>query len=667
MNYSTKKQQSFYALIFVGLLLLITTPALSVTPTEVAKLLASDGFNDDQYGYGVDIDNDTAIVGSLRDRQGASNDRTGSAYIYVRNDANVNCIETGTMDPWCQQAKLVAGDAGHNDRFGIGVTIDGDTAVVGSRQDDDGGSNTGSAYVFVRTGTTWNQQAKINPDDPTIFDRFGTFVALEGDTLVVGTVPSEQDGVSKGSAYIFTRSGAIWTQEAKLTAADGEVGDGLGQIVDISGDAVILSASGDDDMGDHAGAAYIFVRNTAALSCPETLTVDPWCEQAKLTASDGTAGDTLGGRVSLSSNTAVVGAPFGSGVVAGSGAAYIFTRSGTTWTEQAKLFASDGNAGDNFGFGTALSGDTAVIAADGDSDLFILAGSAYVFTRSGGTWSEQTPKLFASDGLSYEFFGWNVAISGDTVIAGAPRPFLPSFRGPGSAYIFDINSDETPTGNDVVVAPSPVDENGEPVEDAPEISLTFDTVSGEGETTVTITDDGPPPPGGFGVIGETGSTYIEIETTATFDGLVEVCIDYSLFELAVPAASLAFAHFVDGEWVDITSSNDLVNMILCGLTSSFSFFAIFAVEDPLAVLDGLDAAVAALDAKKGTIKSLQSKLKTARKKLTDGNPNTDVAAASVLMNAFVNNVEARRGKDISDADADALIASAITIATFVNP
>jgi hypothetical protein len=656
----------FYMLVLSATSLFLANPAVAVTPQEVAKLVGSDVNNNHEFGYSVGLSGDTAVIGSPRHTDTGTGLRSGGAFVFVRNTASVPCPVTATIDPWCEQAELLASDAANNDRFGFWVAIDGDTAVVGSRQDGDAGFRSGSAYVFTRTGTVWSQQAKLTASDAATLDRFGTSVSISGDTAIIGAGEADGVGENSGKAYVYTRTGVVWNEEAILTAADAAAGNLFGHKVSVYGETALLGSYLDDAPGVDSGSAYIFERNTAAVVCPETLTVDPWCQQAKLTASDGNAGHWFGAGVSLSSDTALVGAPHADGLNPDSGAAYVFKRSGNTWSEQTKLTAADGETGDAFGFALDIFGDAAVIPADGDDDLGSNSGSAYVFVRSGNSWN-QSPKFYASDGMEGELFGWSISISGDTAVLGAPRPFFPPVPGSGSAYIFDLNSDETPIGNDVVVAPSPVDENGDPVEDAPEISLAFDTVSGEGETTVTITEDGPPPPGGFGVIGEAGSTYIELETTATFEGLVEVCIDYSLFELTVPPASLAFAHFVDGVWVDITSSNDLVNMILCGLTPSFSFFAIFAVEDPLAVLDGLDAAVAALDAKKGTIKSLQSKLKTVRKKLTDGKPKNDGAAANILMNSFVNKVEARRGKDISDADADALISSAVTLATFVHP
>ena len=671
MNWTIKKQQLSFAPIIAVLTLLMTLPTLAATPVEVDKLLASDGSNFAGFGYSVSISGDTAVIGAPYERDPVSNLFFGSVYVFVRNTDGLVC---NPVEAWCEQSKLMAADASDRDRFGFWVDIDGDTVVVGARQDDDGGPNTGSAYVFVRSGTSWSQQAKLNASDAGPFDRFGTSVSLSGDTAVIGA--GEADGLEaeSGKAYVFTRTGTTWSEEARLTAGDQSAGALFGHYVSLSGDTVLLAAHKDDTLGVDSGAAYIFERNTAAVACPETSTVDPWCQQAKLTASDGGAGHWFGGRVSLSYDTALVGAPFADGVSPDSGAAYVYTRSGTVWTEQTKLMSSDGNTGDNFGFGAAISGDTALVASDGDSDIADRAGSAYVFLRSGGIWTEQTPKLVASDGQSLEFLGWNVELSGDLAILGVPRPFIntvdplnPNFGdpGPGSAYIFDIQRSATPTGDDVLVEPFPVDGNGDPVEDAPEISLAFATVLETGETSVTITEEGPSPPTGFELVGVANSTYLEIDTTATFDGLVEICIDYSEFVLAGDPANLSFGHFVDGELIDITSSIDLINMILCGMTPSFSFFAIVEVIDPLLLLEGLVATVDVLNAKKDTRQSLLKKLDNVEKYLGDSKKYNESKALKELVDKFVPKVEKYRGKHIADSEADDLVDKALDLATVI--
>ena len=319
---------------------------------------------------------------------------------------------------WNQQTKLNAGDAATDDQFGRSVAVSGDTAVIGAWRDNDGGTNSGSAYVFTRSGEVWSQQAKLTASDPAAFDRFGSSVAISGDTAVIGAY-------SDGSAYVFSRSGGVWSQQAKLTASD-DAGNFFGWSVAVDGDTVVIGAYADDHGGSHSGSAYVFSRSGGV-----------WSQQAKLTASDPAPLDHFGVSVAVSDDTAVIGAYWDDDGGSNSGSAYVFSRSGGTWIQQAKLTASDHTAVDLFGFSVAISGDTAVIGAYLADYRGSSSGSAYVFTRSGGGWSQQA-KLTASDHAADDRFGRSVAISGDTAVIGA---FLDDDGGTdsGSAYVFALN------------------------------------------------------------------------------------------------------------------------------------------------------------------------------------------------------------------------------------
>ncbi len=415
-------------------MLLIAMSAWSVTPVEVAKLLADDGATNDFFGFSVALSGDTAVIGALRDDNDVNGIDSGSAYVFTRS---------GTT--WSRQAKLTATDGAANDTFGGNVALSGDTAVIGALGDDDdvSGVDSGSAYVFTRSGTTWSQQAKLTATDGAAGDEFGYSVALSGDTAVIGAARDDDNGNDSGSAYVFTRSGTTWSQQAKLTTADGAAGDVFSISVALSGDTAVIGADLDDEKGDNSGAAYVFTRSGTT-----------WSQQAKLTANDGAAGDLFGIRVALSAVTAVIGAARDDDKGDNSGAAYVFIRSGTTWSQQAKLTAADGAANDRFGTRVAISGDTAVIGAILDDDKGDNSGSAYVFTRSGASWRQQA-KLIATDGAADDVFGWSVALSGDTAVIGAPTSIFVLPGGTGSAYVFDINRDETPKGMDVVVEPFP--------------------------------------------------------------------------------------------------------------------------------------------------------------------------------------------------------------------
>ena len=143
-------------------------------------------------------------------------------------------------------------------QFSVTVAVSGDTAVVGADFDDDKGSDAGSAYVFARSGTTWTQQAKLLASDGAAGDQFGVSVSVSGDTAVVGALRDDDKGSDAGSAYVFARSGATWTQQAKLVASDGAAGDLLGNWVAVSGGTAVVGAVLDDDKGTESGSAYVF-------------------------------------------------------------------------------------------------------------------------------------------------------------------------------------------------------------------------------------------------------------------------------------------------------------------------------------------------------------------------------------------------------------------------
>ncbi len=285
--------------------------------------------------------------------------------------------------PTSEQAKLTASDGASSDFFGVSVSIssDGNTVLVGADQAAPSGkTQAGAAYIFTRSGTTWSQQAKLTASDGASSVFFGVSVSIssDGNTVLIGAYQADHSGKSNaGAAYIFTRSGTTWTQQAKLAASDSGYGDLFGHSVSISsdGNTALVGAYLADPSGKiDAGAAYIFTRSDTT-----------WTQQAKLTASDGAYGDSFGISVSISSdgNTARIGAYLAdlSGKNA-TGTTYIFTRSATTWTQQAKLTARDGAVNDRFGQSVSISSDgtTALVGVrNADPNGNINAGVAYIF------------------------------------------------------------------------------------------------------------------------------------------------------------------------------------------------------------------------------------------------------------------------------------------------
>jgi hypothetical protein len=387
--------------------------------TETLKIHASDGVAADGFGGTISIDGETVLIGSVLGDGNVTN--SGCAYVFIYSDST-----------WTQQAKLIASDGANNDQFGCWVSLSGDTALIGAPWDDDKGIDSGSAYVFTRSGTTWTQQAKLLPSDNTTGDWFGCCVSIDGNTALIGA-QGDQSLVDNGTAYVFTRSGTTWTLEQKLYASDGAAGDCFGFMVSIEGDTALIGADYDDDNGFNSGSAYVFTRSGTA-----------WIQEAKLLPSDGaTEDDFSGGGVYLYGDTAIIGAELDDDNGVDSGSAYVFTRSGTIWTQEAKLLPSDGAANDLFSmYGVNLEGDTALIGAWYDDDNGVDSGSAYIFTRTGTTWTQQQ-KIIASDGTVGDQFGVAVALEGDTAFIGA---WFDDDLGTnsGSVYIFIKTENQPP-------------------------------------------------------------------------------------------------------------------------------------------------------------------------------------------------------------------------------
>ncbi len=350
-----------------------------------------------------------------------------------------------------QQAYLKASNTDPEDVFGASIVVSGNTLVVGAEGEASGATGVngdqtsnssiqaGAAYVFVRDGATWTQQAYLKASNTNAVDFFGRSVSISGDTIVVGA-PSESSAATgvngnqndsgapfAGAAYVFVRTGTTWTQQAYLKASDTEENDFFGSTVAVSGDTIVVGATG----ADPGGAAYVFVR-----------TGTTWSQQALLTASNAEAGDIFGEGVTVSADTIAVGAAGEDSTATGvngnqadntgfaSGAVYVFVRSGTMWTQQAYIKASNTDDSDAFGEAVALDGETLVVGSLGESSNATgvngdqsdnsadRAGAAYVFVRDGTTWSQQA-YLKASNTELEDFFGASAAISQNTILVGA--------------------------------------------------------------------------------------------------------------------------------------------------------------------------------------------------------------------------------------------------------
>ncbi len=312
--------------------------------------------------------------------------------------------------------KITASDGEAGDQFGHSVAIDGNTMVVGSPYDDDKGTDAGAAYIYERGAKgKWVKVKKITGFDESAGDLFGWSVAISGNTVVVGAPNHFFSGIKSGTAYIFDRNNGgtnNWGKVQNLIVVDRADEDQFGLSVAISGDTVVVGVP----QGATSGLAYIFEPNDSGSRFK-------WEQVKKLLASDRRIGDFFGVSVAISGDTVVVGAHKNNGFL---GAAYIFDRNngGTNkWEEVEKIIASDGEAGDLFGSSVAISGNTVVVGASSRWNNDISVGSAYIYERNHGgsnKWGQIKETLPSDKVELYNFshFGNSVAISGDTIVVG---------------------------------------------------------------------------------------------------------------------------------------------------------------------------------------------------------------------------------------------------------
>lgn len=400
-------------------LLACAPPPRRIPLTEQNKILAPDGSENDHFGVAVAIQGDRILVGARGNDQGGA--EAGAAYVFKRG-------ATG----WALESKLVATGGKPNERFGIGVGLDGDRAIVGARGDFDRGMQSGAAYIFRNTGAGWVQERRLISTEAIANDHFGASVAIFGDRAAIGA-PGGASGsrLQTGAVYIYRRTSlGWWEQEARLVAHDGEARDHFGFSVALDGTTVIVGAHGDDDRGTRAGAAYIFEHTDAG-----------WRLGQKLAARDGRGHDFFGQSVAVHGDYALVGAYGVDSRGRDVGAAYIFERTPRGWVQQGRLIAGDRRASDHFGSAVAIHGGRAVVGARGHTSGKSRSGAAYLFWRSRDGWA-LAAKLVAGDATELHFFGQSVAIDEARIAIGANGD---NARGPwsGSAYVYEMPASDS--------------------------------------------------------------------------------------------------------------------------------------------------------------------------------------------------------------------------------
>jgi hypothetical protein len=441
----------------------------------IGYVKASNTGNGDQFGWSIALaaDGNTLAVGAQNEASSSSginstSDDTayaaGAVYVFSRSGST-----------WTEQAYVKASNTGAYDTFGwsVALSADGNTLAVGAQNEDsstsginstpnDAAADAGAVYVYSRSGTTWTEQAYVKASNTGGGDQFGQSVALsaDGNTLAVGahnedssttginSTPDEA-ATNAGAVYVYSRSGSTWTEQAYVKASNTGANDQFGYSVALSstdGNTLAVGANGEassstginstpNDAASVAGAVYVYSRNGTT-----------WTQQAYVKASNTGAGDTFGQSVALSAdgNTLAVGAQSEASSTSGinstpdeaasyAGAVYVYSRSGTTWTEQAYVKASNTGAFNLFGYSVSLAADGNTLAVgalfENSSTTGInstpdiaasYAGAVYVYSRSGTTWNQQA-YVKASNTGAYDMFGNSVALSadGNTLAVGA--------------------------------------------------------------------------------------------------------------------------------------------------------------------------------------------------------------------------------------------------------
>lgn len=406
---------------------------VSFIPTnESAILTASDKAGNNYFGFSVSVDSDgTRIVVGAYGASAGGFSIAGKAYVFSRSGSN-----------WTEEAILSASDKAANYYFGYSVSInsDGSRIVAGSIYAKSGTiSNAGKVYVFSRSGTTWTEEASMSEGaNAAAYTNYGRSVMIssDGNRIIVGAASASPSGLSgAGRVYIYSRSGTTWTEETVLTASNMSASAYFGRGVAITSDGsrvAIGSYGASPSATSMAGAVYVFSRSGTT-----------WTQEAILTASDKAANDNLGIGLSINSDgsriiTTAYNASRNS--ISSIGKTYVFSRSGSTWSEEAGFLSSDGVANDKFGFYTLMS-STGLFAmtssVQAGSPGYTLSGKTYIHKRNGASWSELSI-MTASDKAASDNYGRSIAISQDEKFAviGSDGADPGGINAAGKVYIY---------------------------------------------------------------------------------------------------------------------------------------------------------------------------------------------------------------------------------------
>jgi hypothetical protein len=409
--------------VFAVVLCSITLCSVTAAPSQLAKLTPADGASGDEFGEAIAVKGNLAVISAPFHAVGA-NIQQGAAYIYEKH--------SGDWKNATQTLTLTASDGAAYDIFGYSVAIDGDTVVVGAptRLNPD----QGSVYVFVRSGSNFKQAAKLTASDGFAGDGLGFSVAIAGNTIMAGEIYASQNGINgAGATYVFVEPSTGWadgTETAKLTASDPNVGAFVGSSLSFDGETVVVGATG----AAYSGEAYVYMKPAGGWT--------NGTETAKLTPTDGVVNGFFGYSVALSGKTILVGSPGAGPNSNGFGAGYIFVKPRQGWanaTQNAKLTASNLHAFDSLGTSVSLVGGKALMGAPnvwfGNS-----TGKAYIYLKPAGGWTNTSTfdaELKSKDRRPTDQFGVAVALDRTTEFVGAMSAHYSGGNpGPGATYVF---------------------------------------------------------------------------------------------------------------------------------------------------------------------------------------------------------------------------------------
>lgn len=387
-------------------------------------------------GISVAVSGNTAFVGAY-----SSDNWQGAVYVYQRSQL---CGGNGAC-AWTKKQRIVASDASMGANFGFSVAFDGDTAYVGAPGANVAGvPSKGAVYVFTRdTSLAFFEVQKLTAPDQSASDcYYGRSVAVVGTDALIGAPGCgglNEVINSRGSAYRYRlAANGNWTIAQKFVASDGGFSEGFGRSVALSADTAVIGAESAFQFGHYdVGAVYIYEQQCFTDGCNPA-----WLETQKLVGTPTSTGMQLGRSVAFDGTTLLAGAEWAligdenEPIQWSSGAVYAYEKVNGQWAQTQQLLASDAYRNWRFGVSIALVGDTAVVGATGvgwpDS-----RGAAYVFARTGGTWSE-VEKLTASDSTNNDYFGDGVGIaSSGAIVVGAHQGL--NNTGQGSVYVYETN------------------------------------------------------------------------------------------------------------------------------------------------------------------------------------------------------------------------------------